>query len=301
MPPRTCKNTRQKVFKSVERVTESDDASAPASPVHEAATPRPSARKAASKPAPKRKEPRISRYVAERRRKVIDIPSGNFRATRPFTIYKGTTTDSEKMVNKSLEELSEEAEVQKLAFWLKRAYVQIPILPAVVDNTRLDRLLRQGDLKYKYIASLKISTSLSTIRKDMIRSKYAKATTLNEWYAELLPLSIDGAYQLLELLGSRFPKAKYYSVSLEMTNAFYLALGSKRTADYLYNQESLIPAFAEIERHYNNVADSYKEVIKLLARASVTSDLIDTLPLEPIDWPRAIRLLGGNFDELKNM
>ncbi|KAL2173048.1 uncharacterized protein P884DRAFT_273565 [Thermothelomyces heterothallicus CBS 202.75] len=64
-----------KVFKSAERVTESDDASAPASPVQqptepaapaptatltassEAATPRPSARKAASKPAPKRKEP----------------------------------------------------------------------------------------------------------------------------------------------------------------------------------------------------------------------------------------------------
>ncbi|KAL2172943.1 uncharacterized protein P884DRAFT_333151 [Thermothelomyces heterothallicus CBS 202.75] len=75
MPPRARKNTRQKVFKSAERVTESDDASAPASPVQqpteptapaptatltassEAATPRPSARKAASKPAPKRKEP----------------------------------------------------------------------------------------------------------------------------------------------------------------------------------------------------------------------------------------------------
>ncbi|KAL2173046.1 uncharacterized protein P884DRAFT_303798 [Thermothelomyces heterothallicus CBS 202.75] len=86
-----------------------------------------------------------------------------------------------------------------------------------------------------------------------------------------------------------------------MTNAFYLALGSKRTADYLYNQESLIPAFVEIERRHDNVADLYKEVIKLLARASVTSDLIDTLPLKPIDWPYAIRLLGGNFDKLKNI
>ena len=235
-------------------------------------------------------------YFNERRRKVIDVPGGNF-ATPPLSVFKVTTTDSERMVDKSLVTLSEEAELLNIATQLKKIRAQMPTLPASVDDSRLQTLLRRGDTKYQYMVSLKMGTSLTRARKDLILKKKAVARDLDERYVEMLPLSIDAAADILTLLRARFPKGRVHIVPQDVENAFYASLG-ERTRSYLFNQEGLAPAFAEIEGRTASVQEAYGEVVKLLNRAAVTSDLIDTLEPPPISWPRALELLGTSEEEL---
>ena len=86
-------------------------------------------------------------YFNERRYKVIDILGGNF-ATPLLSIFKVTTIDSEYIVDKSLVTLLEEAELFNIAIQLKKIYIQIPTLPASIDDSYLQTLLYKDDTKY---------------------------------------------------------------------------------------------------------------------------------------------------------
>ncbi|KAL2186780.1 hypothetical protein L209DRAFT_744027 [Thermothelomyces heterothallicus CBS 203.75] len=176
----------------------------------EAATPRPSARKAASKPAPKRKEPffdpKKENWSVLKTWKPILFP---YEPCRYVTITPRLLFANIKKDKK--------AAPYYFGFytddWFRAVYTIYFFgeRRPVIDNTCLDRLLYQGDPKYKYIASLKIGTSLSTIRKDMIRSKRAKAAALNE-----------------RLLGGNFDKLKNtYRIKTfyKFLNAFPVELG----------------------------------------------------------------------------
>lgn len=96
-------------------------------------------------------------------------------------------------------------------------------LPPGVDDSRLQTLLRGGDTKYQFLVSLKIGTSLTRARKDLILRK-AVARDLDARYVEMLPLSIDAAADILSLLRARFPRGRVPSLPEEAIDAFYKSL-----------------------------------------------------------------------------
>ena len=98
-------------------------------------------------------------------------------------------------------------------------------LPPGVDDSRLQTLLRGGDTKYQL--SLKIGTSLTRARKDLIlkkKNRRARPRRALRGDAEMLPLSIDAAADILSLLRARFPRGRVPSLPEEAIDAFYKSL-----------------------------------------------------------------------------
>ena len=171
------------------------------------------------------------------------------------------------------------------------------ILPASVDDSRLQTLLYRGNTKYQYIVSLKIGTLLIYTYKDFILKKKAIAYNLDKCYIKILLLSIDIATNILILLYARFLKGYVYIVLQDIENAFYTLL-RKYTRSYLFNQEGLALAFIEIKGRIASIQEAYSEVVKLLNYIAITSDLIDILEPLPILQLQALELLGTSEEEL---
>jgi hypothetical protein len=135
----------------------------------------------------------------------------------------------------------------------------MPTLPSNCDDNLVERLLRRADPNINYLTSLHCSPSLTTKRKESIRAQKARAAQLNELYAEILPLSLPAAEDIMATLRLRIPGAVYSSVPAKDVRAFYNSLGNK-TASYLENQESLVPAFAEVDKDEDKAA-AYNKIM----------------------------------------
>ncbi|KAK4038426.1 hypothetical protein C8A01DRAFT_37607 [Parachaetomium inaequale] len=232
-------------------------------------------------------------FFQKRRRKPIDLPSGQYKLTKPLAICKVSSTDGNRMVKNELTDLSEEAALRKMNNYFATARAQMLTLPLNCDDNLVERLLRRADPKINYLTSLHCSPSLTSKRKESIRTQKARAAQLNELYAEILPLFLPVAEDIMATLRLRIPKATYSSVPAKDVRSFYVSLGDK-TASYLENQESLVPAFAEVDKNEDKAA-AYNKNMQLLKLAFVTGDLIDTLEVEDIDWEHTLVLLGTNM------
>ena len=235
-------------------------------------------------------------YFNKRHYKVIDVLGGNF-ATPLLSIFKVTTIDSERIVDKSLVTLLKETELFNITIQLKKIHAQIPTLLASVDNNYLQILLYKGDTKYQYIVSLKIGTSFIHIYKDLILKKKAITRDLDKRYIEILLLSIDIVANILTLLYTCFLKGRVYIVLQDIENAFYISL-REYTRSYLFNQEGLALAFIEIKGYIASIQEAYSKVVKLLNYTTITSDLINILEPPPILQPQVLKLLDTSKEEL---
>ena len=214
-----------------------------------------------------------------------------------LSIFKVTTIDSEYIVDKSFITLLEEAELFNIAIQFKKIYIQIPTLPASVNDSYLQTLLYRGDTKYQYIVSFKIGTLLIYTCKNLILKKKAIIRDLDKRYIKILLLSIDIAANILTLLYTYFLKGYIYIVPQDIENTFYISF-RERTRSYLFNQEGLALAFIKIEGHIASIQKAYSKVVKLLNYAVITSDLIDILEPLPISQPQALELLDTSKKEL---
>lgn len=243
----------------------------------------------------------VRAFHDRRKKHTIDVPAGQYGKGYQGLLCVASVTDSTAMIKEDIEEISEEAKVVEYNMLLCnsfRATVPASVTKTTDNATFLGVIARRTDHFVLYTSSLRME-NVTGRSKETISANMSRARQLDERYLAIVPLTFSQMARIIEMTRQMFKAPKYYVVSEDALDKWASLLGSG-FAETLHSAQDLSPALQEIDKKYNGFQRdlAVRSVRKLLDLSAVTSSLTDTVPPRPMDFPRAVHLVGGNFDAI---
>lgn len=203
-------------------------------------------------------------------------------------------------------DVAEEVQKLKNAMRLVITQEQLASTKRFHLGTRTESLLRMMEPKYEFMLGLASQRHSPTIKHTDYSTRAKKnVAALSERLVEMLPLDTKAACLALKGLYKRY-LAAIPSTNLDESIVAFRNMLERidvKVGNCGLNREAIVSAFSNVKSTGKKVKEAFVEVLKLLRYTNVTADLLadllDTIPIEPVDFHDPMRILGAEVDQME--